>query len=120
MESAAQTLKQLKLDHTQFKKDNEDVFDENRAFNKKIKVAGLVLIETMKVEGKEKFDFDGTEFEVKVDRTAKHDLDKITELVTDEGALKEYLDEVSSEKSKVMTRKVKKKRKAEEVEVAAE
>lgn len=110
MEDLAQVLKQLKEDQKAFKKDHKDVFDENRAFNKKIKEASTALIDRMKVEGVETFQHDGTEFEVKVARTEKHDLEKMADMVEDADAFKEYMDEVSTEKAKVMTRRSKKRK----------
>lgn len=113
MDELAQVLKQLKDDQKQFKKDHKDVFDENRVFNKKIKEASDALIDRMKTEGLEKYQHDGTEFEVKVARTEKHDLGRIGDMVTDTDALQAYLEEISVERSKVMTRRTKKQKTAE-------
>ncbi len=108
MEAHAKVLKQLKGDQKQFKKDHKEVFDENRSFNMQIKQTSEALIESMKLGGLEVFEHDGVEFEVKVNRTEKHDLDRIGEMVTDADALNAYLEDVSTVRSKVMTRQSKK------------
>lgn len=110
MEDLAQVLKQLKDDQKQFKKDHKDVFDENRAFNKKIKEASDALIERMKSEGVQTFQHDGTEFEVKVANTEKHDTEKIAELVGDEDAFSAYMAQAVTEKPRVLTRRSKKQK----------
>lgn len=110
MEAQAELLKQLKEDQKQFKKDHKDVFDENRSFNKSIKKASDALIECMKKNGVEVLEHDGMEFEVKVNRTEKHDLERIGDLVTDTEALTEYLNDISTERAKVMTRRPKKQK----------
>jgi hypothetical protein len=112
MEAHATILKQLKDDQKQFKKDHKDVFDENRSFNIQIKKTSDELIEIMKSKGIDIFQHEGVEFEVKVTHTEKHDMDRICKLVTDgqESDLKQYMDDISTEHSKVMTRISKKQK----------
>lgn len=107
MEELAQVLKQIKEDHMVFKKEFKHVFDKNRDFNKKIKNASTALLDRMKTEGMDTFQLDGFVFEVTNKRTSKHDIEKMAELVDDSEAFQEYMDEVSTDRVSVMTRRTK-------------
>lgn len=109
MENLAQVLKDLKDEQKQFKRNHKDVFDENRAFNKKIKEASNALIDSMKLEGVQIFQRDDTEFEVKIENAEKHVTEKIAKLVEDKDAFNAYMAETVIEKPRVITRRSKKK-----------
>ena len=110
MEDLSQVQRQLKDDQRQLNDDHKDVFDENRAFNKKIKEASDALIDRMKAEGVQTFQHEGTEFEVKAANREKHDTEKIAELVGDEEAFNAYMVQTVINKSRVLTRKSKKRK----------
>ena len=110
MEELAQILKHLKDDQKQFKKDHRDVFAENRKFNKSINKAGDDLLALMDSKGIDTFEYDGTEYTKKVTRSEKHNIERITDLVDDKEALKEYIDDIACERKMVTTRRQKKQK----------
>lgn len=110
IEILANELLTLKNDHKQFKKDNKELFTEHRQYNKSINEKGLELIEVLKEQNVDKYEYEGMEFEVKTTNREKHDIGRIADMVGDEEKMDEYIGDVRTSSSKVATRKAKRQR----------
>lgn len=110
MEQLAASLKTLKEEQKEFKKDNKDIFKRNTELNKAIKKASGELMTMMAKEEIETFEHDGMEFNVKKKKSESHDLDKLNELMGDTENFNKYMQHVQSEKVEVRTRKAKRQR----------
>ena len=98
-------------DKKQFMKDNKSIFDENREFNKRIKELKTSLTDSMKASGETTMTVGGLEIEIKSESKPKHDVELLETMMEDGGKFPEYMQQVSQDASKVVTRKVKRARK---------